>query len=456
MNSMIPFFVADRPMSLRLLKGLPLGDYPQTRIGIMAHANTTKEFQRALCEYPCDAPSYCDAIQGPCTYANHEGDCPSRARILCQTTKMCDSGIFTKEGATLGYRELFETYNRMDVEYGVMIDVFGDARGTVQSAREATKVYKQAKYTFRLVGVAQGKDENEYLDCYEKLKDLGVEYVAVGGLLRRRQDTVRFALVSDEDSLYSVLGAIREKYPKDWLFALGCFHPGRLQRLSEIGAWADYKGWIFQYEKRNTTLDPILSALGSNHLEHLDDDRVRGIKIGLQEAIQERQRCSRDLGRLNKRLVAGRRRVRHALQDFEPSAAAVLDTERMRQYKKLMTHSLLDQSETRFLRDLIQRTTRQPDSEDGLLRSVGLNRNIAAQMECVADRLENVNATVIQRICLLLEALGDSESPLVDLSRTVLGVHSKSEREHRFTQVRNLITDQVLKPLQATSDAPVD
>ena len=39
--SSIPFFVADRPMSLRLLKSLPLQNYPNVRIGIMAHANSS-------------------------------------------------------------------------------------------------------------------------------------------------------------------------------------------------------------------------------------------------------------------------------------------------------------------------------------------------------------------------------------------------------------------------------
>ena len=52
---MIPFFVADRPMSLRLLKGLPLQSYPGVRIGIMAHANTTLNFQHTFRRYPCDS-----------------------------------------------------------------------------------------------------------------------------------------------------------------------------------------------------------------------------------------------------------------------------------------------------------------------------------------------------------------------------------------------------------------
>jgi len=40
---------------------------------------------------------------------------------------MRDSGIFTREGATLAYKQLFDVYTRMGVEYGVRIDVFLDS-----------------------------------------------------------------------------------------------------------------------------------------------------------------------------------------------------------------------------------------------------------------------------------------------------------------------------------------
>ena len=107
---MIPFFVADRPMSLRLLKGLPLQNYPGVSIGIMTHANTSLNFQRTLSQYPCNDFDFCDAIGGPCKYKDNMNECPVREYILSHTIKMCDSGIFTREGAKLSYKELFDTY----------------------------------------------------------------------------------------------------------------------------------------------------------------------------------------------------------------------------------------------------------------------------------------------------------------------------------------------------------
>jgi hypothetical protein len=203
--SIVPFFVADRPMSLRLLKGLPLQNYPNARIGIMAHANTSLNFQHAFHEYPCDNFDYCDAVRGPCQHKDDISDCPVRKYILDHTVKMCDSGIFTREGATLNYQELFEAYVRMGVEYGIIIDVFRDPAATLESAKEALQVYESFKGQFNLVGVAQGTSEEEYVKNYEDLKALGYTYIAIGGLLRKVEKTARYAQVRDQNFMYNVL-----------------------------------------------------------------------------------------------------------------------------------------------------------------------------------------------------------------------------------------------------------
>jgi hypothetical protein len=39
---------------------------------------------------------------------------------------MCDSVIFTREVATLAYEQLSDVSTKMDVEYGMRIDVFVD------------------------------------------------------------------------------------------------------------------------------------------------------------------------------------------------------------------------------------------------------------------------------------------------------------------------------------------
>ena len=154
-NHSIPFFVVDRPMSLELLKYCEI-DKQKGVYGLMGHANTSKRFQKLFRDF--------------------KGN---------NIVKAADSGVFTKDGCKLHYKELFSTYERMGVEYGIMSDFLKDKDTTLRSAKEAIKIYNEKSYSFKLVGVAQGNTLEEYLECYEELKSLGFDYIAIGGLLKK-------------------------------------------------------------------------------------------------------------------------------------------------------------------------------------------------------------------------------------------------------------------------------
>ncbi len=80
---------------------------------------------------------------------------------------------------------------------------------------------------------------------------MGFKYIAVGGLLKKLENTARYTRVRDESFLFNVLKTIRDKYPDDWLFVLGCYHPKRHEMFNELNVFGgDYKGWIFNYEKK--------------------------------------------------------------------------------------------------------------------------------------------------------------------------------------------------------------
>lgn len=247
---MIPFLCADRPISLSIIKGitLPTGSL----IGIMGQANTTARFQQSFSSYPYDVRV---------VHANGQ---PATHLIAGRTVKMVDSGIFNKWGCKTSYAELFRTYRRMRADYGVIIDVFKDADGTVASAKKAIAEYRLKRRTFELVGVAQGDRLDEYIRCYERLIRLGYNHIAIGGLLRRRKNTVRYCNVRCEALLDSVLRRIRAEFDPKWLFVLGAFHPKRLDLFREHGVWgSDYKGWIFNYKKK----DEVLSLIRADRLD---------------------------------------------------------------------------------------------------------------------------------------------------------------------------------------------
>lgn len=245
-----PFCVADRPMSLRILRGIDLARYSGT-VGIMIHANTSKEFQVLTNEYPLE--------NGVCPFhkRRHGADqCERVQTIRERTVKMCDSGVFTKNGALMNYSQLFDVYERSGVAYGIIIDHLRKADATIKSARDAMKIYHERyggrdKGPFQLVGVAQGSNVKDYLRCYAALRALGYKHIAVGGLLNRRKNTARYVYVKG-GRLFHILEALREEYPRDWMFALGCYHPRRhddFERYAITGS--DYKGWIFNYTPRN-------------------------------------------------------------------------------------------------------------------------------------------------------------------------------------------------------------
>jgi hypothetical protein len=224
----------------------------------MSHANTSKNFQELFSLYPCVKGDYCEVVQEICPFDKKVNRCLKGVAIKKNTIKMCDSGIFQKEGCSFEYSELFSIYENMNVKYGIMIDYLKQKKDTLKSAKEALKEYGKRNYSFQLVGVAQGRNLEEYVECYNELKKIGYSHIAVGGLLKKRENSVRYVRVGSEQLLRDILSKIRNENPKDWLFALGCYHPRRHSFFSKLGIFgSDYKGWIFNYDiGRGRKTDP--------------------------------------------------------------------------------------------------------------------------------------------------------------------------------------------------------
>jgi len=261
---MIPFLVLDRVTSLRVVKGADL----QGTIGFMSHANVSPLFKRLFKNYPC-GESPCHAIdpmgKTVCTHLHDGKQCELASNKLRHIIKMCDCGMFTKEGSKYSYADLFDIYEQMGADYGIMQDVFRDRDKTLESAKIAINIYHKHDYNFKLVLVAQGNSLDEYLKSYDSLSKLGNEYIAIGGLVNRRVNTVRYVNVRDEKLMLDVLSAIRESYNPEWLFALGSYHPKRHEIFKHLNVWgSDYKGWIFKYKKRERLIQNLWEEISTS------------------------------------------------------------------------------------------------------------------------------------------------------------------------------------------------
>lgn len=247
---MVPFSLVDRPNHLRVLRRLELyREYPGQPLGIMTHANVTLPVQALVRDFPCGAEACIDVTGAPCPYRADSARCPFHRYIRQRAIIMCDSGVFTKQGATLAYPDLFALYARMAVDYGLMIDVVHNAEATLESAKRALDAYSPYAGRFNLVAVAQGVTLADYVWCYQALRGLGYTYIALGGLLKKVWDSARYTHVQRESLLWEVISTIRGLYDEDWLFALGVLHPRRIPRLVQYRTWADSKWYLFQYPR---------------------------------------------------------------------------------------------------------------------------------------------------------------------------------------------------------------
>lgn len=281
---MIPFFVVDRPMSLNIVKTFFV-NHPGVKFGLMSHALVSESFRNLYASFPCD-PSGCWLGTPRLADCCHCG--PEAANELRQSViKAVDYGIFAK-GPSLSYPRLFDIYESMGADLGIMKDVFGDARRTLESAKRAVGTYQRRQRSFKLVLVAQGNSLDDYLWCMDRLVQLGVGELAIGGLLRRKVNSARYSSAGKLADIDEILTAIARAHPERELFVLGCYHPKRHLLFASRSVFAsDYKGWIFNYEHRIDRIDRL-------HLELM--------------AIEAKHGCSQDLATVarRRRALAGR------------------------------------------------------------------------------------------------------------------------------------------------------
>lgn len=413
---MIPFFVVDRPISLKIIEGVrvPRGK----KIGLMAHANTTENFRNAFGKYP-----------------------------RRQVVKMCDSAIFNIRGAKNGYDKLFELYEEMGTDYGVMLDVFRDRAKTLESARRALEQFDPARHHFKLVGVAQGKTVAQYLDCYRRLKDMGYEYVAVGGLLQKKEKTARYAYVRNENFMKEVLARIRKEFSPEWLFALGCLHPSRLELFEELEVWGDYKGWIFEYEKRDESIGAMIEALTGNHLSHASS-RFHSSVLGMEirKALTHRKKAVTLQQKAQAELLLAKRDIRDFTSVMIERVRKKGHPRYARSLRALKSRGLFKNSDIRLMSSLLRSAGVRKNDLDQLIALSATSRLKKAEL-IKAERNLQAHNTKLQNLLKELRKRPDIEADFRAIAAKISKVFGYSEQEYRICQVRKAIETNILDRL---------
>jgi hypothetical protein len=411
----VPFFVVDRPISLKIIEGLNIPD--GQKIGLMAHANTSANFRHAFRNYP-------------------------RRR----TVKMCDSAIFHEDRFNNNYDALFTRYTEMGADFGIIIDVLGNASATIRSAKLALRAYNQEKHKFTLVGVAQGNTIEQYLECYRALTELGFDHIAVGGLLQKRERSARYMNVRDKSLMEDVLKRIRDEFDPNWLFVLGCLHPSRLKLFKTLGVSGDYKGWIFEYEKRDESLEEGLKLLSSNHLAHAPARLKRSDEcIALKQNLEQRELHLSQRNKARRKMFREKRKLQDFVAELHDIAIG-RNISNSAVIQALTSRGLLNESEQKSICAVLNEAN-LPDCLGKRLRELSKNsRNATKDVRRAEKRLAKTNSLLLLNLANIID-VGVVTSQIKVLVRKLSSVLKSSEQDHRIKQVRKFIQDQILDVL---------
>jgi hypothetical protein len=215
-----PFCLADRPNHVRILRRAAAR---KDGFGVLTQATVSETVQELIADI--DVPV------------------------------IVDCGVFAKEDFEGTATDLFERYEKMNADYGLIPDVLGDRKATDDSISLRTRLWErgQPRWSFEPVAVAQGESPAEYANAYWDCYQMGADRIAIGGLLSADGNRSSGHATTTE-TLYEILEYIHAQIPhiweSSWTFALGCDHPRRRPRFASLGVQAaDSKRWLFQYDE---------------------------------------------------------------------------------------------------------------------------------------------------------------------------------------------------------------
>ena len=248
--------------------------------------------------------------------------------------------------------------------------------------------------------------------------------------------------------MFQVLNELRQRYANDWLFALGCFHPSRILGLKQLNVWADYKGWIFQYEKRNETLTTYLESLGKNHLSHTRTLQKNEYILELQKLIKLRKDKVKQKEKIEQQLFKKRRTLRGEL------VSVYQKLKRMKvpiasRFKNLLTHGLLDKGEIKLVKSALRILDKEgSEYADNFVENIRANHKLKKRIGNVERQIDQINVELGERVTEFTRRGPRLSKDIKQFCNNIVSVIRRSECEQRFEHTRDNIVERVLLPLK--------
>jgi hypothetical protein len=211
-----------------------------------------------------------------------------------------------------------------------------------------------------------------------------------------------------------------------------------------LHVWADYKGWIFQYEKQNETLDAHLEVFASNHLSHIKNPEVADHVFTLRRRIAQRDKVAMKYKLLSQQLYDGRRMLRAALASLYQELLEQKPEMAVR-FRDLTTHGLLSDIEEKLVNETL-RSLGKMDSGEGncILENIRTNRELKGQIESIEARIDRVNTFLAGSITELKVNRIQLPEETKQVCITIANLIEGTKREHRFKQVQDMIAKEIL------------
>jgi len=118
--------------------------------------------------------------------------------------------------------------------------------------------------------------------------------------------------------------------------------------------------------------------------------------------------------------------------------------DRAPQFRDIVTHGLLDKTEERRVKGALRDLGKKSDDINKILKNIQSNRELKRQIEAADSRIRQANSLLARIIVRLTTGSKQLPEDTRNVVKEIADIIGRTEREHRFEQVRRRIAGKIL------------